>query len=151
MFNGLIRDCSNLCKIAAALQAGVAWEDKSSTEMRKYIFQGRTNKKEANFHFKKVSLFSARRSLTSKKNTKQAKVILYHYFSVRYTDKAVIWVEPRSILIELLSLMLLPGRICGQHNSVKLQYSLTSNFLCMFSHARWVRAHLKNLHSSRCF
>lgn len=39
--------------------------------------------------------------------------------------------------------MLLPGRIAGQHNSVKLQYSLTFNFLCMFSHARRVRAHPK--------
>lgn len=61
----------------------------------------------------------------------------YHYFSVGYTaDKASIWVKSRSILIELLPLMLLPGRICGQHNSVKLQYSLTFNFLCMFSLAR---------------
>lgn len=39
--------------------------------------------------------------------------------------------------------MLLPGRIAGQHNSVKLQYSLTFNFLCVFSHARRVRAHPK--------
>lgn len=39
--------------------------------------------------------------------------------------------------------MLLPGRIAGQHNSVKLQYSLTFNFLGVFSHASRVRAHPK--------
>lgn len=43
----------------------------------------------------------------------------------------------------MFPVILLLGRIAGQHNSVKLQYSLTFNFLCMFSHARRVRAHPK--------
>lgn len=37
--------------------------------------------------------------------------------------------------------LLLPERRAGQHNSDKLQHSLTFNFLCVFSHARWARAH----------
>lgn len=50
---------------------------------------------------------------------------LYYYSSVK----------SKSIMFPA---MLLPGRIAGQHNSVKLQYSLTFNFLCVFSHARRV-------------
>lgn len=53
-------------------------------------------------------------------------------------------VKSKSIMLPAMSL---PGRIAGQHNSVKLQYSLTFNFLCVFSHARWARARPKEPHS----
>lgn len=53
-------------------------------------------------------------------------------------------VKSKSIMLPAMSLS---GRIAGQHNSVKLQYSLTFNFLCVFSHARWARARPKEPHS----
>lgn len=129
VFNGLIRDRAKLCKITAALQAGVAWEDRTQSDIYKWkVFKKTKPKKtEDTFFFFKTS---------HQQNSQILSLTQHQYFSARYTDEEVIWVKSRSILIELLPLMLLPGRICGQHNSVKLQYSLTSNFLCMFSHAR---------------
>lgn len=48
VFNGLIRDQAKLCKITAALQAGVAWEDRTQSDIYKWKVFKKTKPKNNN-------------------------------------------------------------------------------------------------------